>query len=155
MQIENCRPAINQLEMSESKKKCRLILFADIEMGSRIVEKMAKKNAELQEVRETRKKLEDKEQAIKSAIEKLQNQKIEFIFEQVKKEIKSENLNVTSSAVTPLLEVLRKNHQTVEIESASVDNTFAKTNKEADSKKINSEEILASRANSVTAVIQK
>ena len=117
--------------------------------------KLAKKNAELQEVRETRKKLEDKEKAIKSAIEKLQNQKIEFIFEQVKKEIKSENLNVTSSAVTPLLEVLRKNHQTVEIESASVDNSFAKTNKEPDSKKINSEESLASRANSVTAFIQK
>ena len=117
--------------------------------------KLAKKNAELQEVRETRKKLEDKENAIKLAIEKLQNQKIEFIFEQVKKEIKSENLNVTSSAVMPLLEVLRKNHQTVEIESASVDNSFAKTNKEPDSKKINSEEILSSRANSVTAVIQK
>jgi hypothetical protein len=99
--------------------------------------------------------LEDKEKAIKSAVEKLQNQKIEFIFEQVKKEIRSENLNVTSSAVMPLLEVLRKNHQTVEIESASVDNTFAKTNKEPDSKKIDSEEILASRANSVTAVIQK
>ena len=109
--------------------------------------KLAKKNAELQEVRETRKKLEDKEKAIKSAIEKLQNQKIEFIFEQVKKEIKSENLNVTSSAVIPLLEVLRKNHQTVEIESASVDNTLAKTNKEPDSKKIDSEEILSSRAN--------
>jgi len=117
--------------------------------------KLAKKNAELQEVRETRKKLEDKEKAIKSAIEKLQNQKIEFIFEQVKKEIKSENLNVTSSAVIPLLEVLRKNHQTVEIESASVDNTFAKTNKEPDSKKIDSEEILSSRANSVTAFVQK
>ena len=117
--------------------------------------KLAKKNAELQEVRETRKKLEDKEKAIKSDIEKLQNQKIEFIFEQVKKEIRSENLNVTSSAVMPLLEVLRKNHQTVEIESASVDNSFAKTNKEPDSKKINSEESLASRANSVTAFIQK
>ena len=117
--------------------------------------KLAKKNAELQEVRETRKKLEDKEKAIKSAIEKLQNQKIEIIFEQVKKEIKSENLNVTSSAVTPLLEVLRKNHQTVEIESASVDNNLAKTNKEPDSKKINGEEILSSRANSVTAFVQK
>ena len=120
-----------------------------------IEKKLAKKNAELQEVRETRKKLEDKEKEIKSAIEKLQNQKIEFIFEQVKKEIKSENLNVTSSAVMPLLEVLRKNHQTVEIESASGDNTFAKTNKEPDSKKIDTEEILASRVNSVTAVIQK
>ena len=116
--------------------------------------KLAKKNAELQEVRETRKKLEDKEKEIKSAIEKLQNQKIEIIFEQVKKEIKSENLNVTSSAVTPLLEVLRKNHQTVESESASVD-SFAKTNKEPDSKKIDSDEILTSRANSVTSVIQK
>ena len=49
---------------------------------------MAKKNAELQEVRETRQKLSDKE-----------------------KEIKSENLNVSSASIIPLLEVLRNNRQ--------------------------------------------
>jgi hypothetical protein len=67
----------------------------------------------------------------------------------VKKEIKSENLNVTSSTITSLLEVLRKNHQTVESESDSI------TNKEPDIKNIDSEEILAGRANSLTDVIQK
>lgn len=107
-----------------------------------IDKKLAKKNSELQEVRETRKKLEDKEKEIKTAIEKLQNQKIEIIFEQVKKEIKGENLNVTSSSVISLLEILRKNHQTVEKESESEDNNFG-------------EEILSSRVNSVTEVIQK
>jgi len=42
-----------------------------------IEKKLAKKNAELQEVRETRKKLFDKEKEISAAIDKLQNQKIE------------------------------------------------------------------------------
>ena len=60
-----------------------------------IEKKLAKKNAELQEVRETRQKLLDKEKEISASIDKLQNQKIEVIFEQVKKEIKSENLNVS------------------------------------------------------------
>ena len=122
-----------------------------------IDKKLAKKNAELQEVRETRKKLEDKEKEIKSAIEKLQNQKIEIIFEQVKKEIKSENLNLTSSSVGTLLEVLRKNHQPVEnkTESESEDNSFGEETKEPNIKKIDTEEILSSRVNSVTEVIQK
>lgn len=125
-----------------------------------IDKKLSKKNAELQEVRETRKKLEDKEKAIKTAIEKLQNQKIEIIFEQVKKEMKSENLNVTSSSVNTLLEVLRKNHQAVEneTESESEDKNFGEEIKEPGNKKIDTtedEEILSSRVNSVKGVIQK
>ena len=55
-----------------------------------IEKKLAKKNAE---------------------IEKLQNQKVEFIFAQVKKEMKNENLDVSSRSILSLLEVLRKNQQ--------------------------------------------
>ena len=73
--------------------------------------KLAKKNAELQEIRETRQKLADKEKEICASIDKLQNQKIEVIFEQVKKEIKSENLKVSSASIMPLLEVLRNTRQ--------------------------------------------
>ena len=80
-----------------------------------IEKKLAKKNAELQEIRETRQKLSDKEKnsrkKICATIDKLQNQKIEVIFEQVKKEIKSENLNVSSASIMPLIEVLRNNRQ--------------------------------------------
>lgn len=47
--------------------------------------KLEKKNAELQEVLEFRKKLDDKEKEICASIEKLQNKKIKIIFEQVKK----------------------------------------------------------------------
>lgn len=76
-----------------------------------IDKKLAKKNAEFQEVRETRQKLLDKEKEICASIDKLQNQKIEIIFEQMKKEIKSENLNVSSASILPLLDVLRNNRQ--------------------------------------------
>ena len=76
-----------------------------------IDKKLAKKNAELQELRETRQKLADKEKEICASIDKLQNQKIEVIFEQVKKEIKNENLNVSSASIIPLLDVLRSKHQ--------------------------------------------
>ena len=76
-----------------------------------IDKKLAKKNAELQEIRETRQKLADKEKEICASIDKLQNQKIEVIFEQVKKEIKSENLKVSSESIIPLLEVLRNTRQ--------------------------------------------
>lgn len=47
--------------------------------------KLAKKNAELVEVRDFRKKLDDKEKEICAAIDKIQNQKIEFIFELTEK----------------------------------------------------------------------
>ena len=76
-----------------------------------IDKKLAKKNAELLEFRKTRQKLADKEKEICASIDKLQNQKIEVIFAQVKKEIKNENLNVSSASIIPLLDVLRTKHQ--------------------------------------------
>ena len=60
-----------------------------------------------------------KEKEISASIDKLQNQKIEVIFEQVKKEIKSENLNVSSASIMPLLEVLRNNRQFANDESVN------------------------------------
>ena len=49
----------------------------------------------------------------------MQNEKVEFIFAQVKKEIKNENLDVSSGSVLSLLEVLRKNQQTMNLETTS------------------------------------
>ena len=51
-----------------------------------IEKKLEKKNLELMDIRESRRKLDDKEKEICAAIEKLQNQKVEVIFEEVKKE---------------------------------------------------------------------
>ena len=76
-----------------------------------IEKKLEKKNAELVELRDFRRKLDAKEKEICADIEKLQNEKVEFIFTQVKKEIKNENLDVSSGSILPLLEVLRKNQQ--------------------------------------------
>ena len=76
-----------------------------------IEKKLEKKNAELIELRDFRRKLDAKEKEICADIEKLQNEKVEFIFTQVKKEIKNENLDVSSGSILPLLEVLRKNQQ--------------------------------------------
>ncbi len=67
-------------------------------------------DAELAKVRALRKKLADREKIISLDIENLQNQKVEAIFLQVKREIKHENLNVSSGSILPLLEALR-NHQ--------------------------------------------
>ena len=77
--------------------------------------KLDKKNAELSEVRESRKKLDDREREICAEIEKLQAQKIEIIFDEIKREVRSDNLDVSSSAILPVLEALRKNQQTPEI----------------------------------------
>ena len=112
-----------------------------------IEKKLAKKNAELQEVRETRQKLLDKEKEISASIDKLQNQKIEVIFEQVKKEIKSENLNVSSASILPLLEVLRNNRQ-IEIETSE--------NKTAEiiSKENPKIENVASRLDSISEIVK-
>ena len=49
----------------------------------------------------------------------MQNEKVEFIFTQVKKEIKNENLDVSSGSILPLLEVLRKNQQIMNPETTS------------------------------------
>ena len=76
-----------------------------------IEKKLEKKNLELMEIRESRRKLDDKEKEICAAIDKLQNQKVEVIFEQVKKEIKSENLDISSESIMPMLEALRNNQQ--------------------------------------------
>ena len=82
----------------------RLISFDSIQ------KKLDKKNAELAKIRALRKKLADREKIISLDIENLQNQKVEAIFLQVKREIKHENLNVSSGSILPLLEALR-NHQ--------------------------------------------
>lgn len=83
----------------------RQISFKTIEKN------LQKKNAELVELRDFRRKLDAKEKEICADIEKLQNEKVEFIFTQVKKEIKNENLDVSSGSILSLLEVLRKNQQ--------------------------------------------
>ena len=72
-----------------------------------IQKKLDKKNAELLEVRALRKKLADREKNICADIQSLQNQKVEVIFLQVKRQIKNENLDVSSGSVLPLLEALR------------------------------------------------
>ena len=64
----------------------RQMSFAAIE------KRLAKKNSELQEVRAMRKKLAEREKEISADIETLQNQKVEIIFLQVKKEMKNDIL---------------------------------------------------------------
>lgn len=73
--------------------------------------KLEKKNAELVEVRDFRKKLDDKEKEICAAIDKLQNQKVEIIFAQVKKEIKNKNLDISSASVLTIVDALKNNQQ--------------------------------------------
>ena len=72
-----------------------------------IQKKLDKKNAELLEVRSLRKKLAEKEKNICADIEYLQNQKVELIFLQVKREIKNEKLDISSGSILPLLQALR------------------------------------------------
>ena len=91
----------------------RQISFKTIEKN------LQKKNAELVELRDFRRKLDAKEKEICADIEKLQNEKVEFIFAQVKKEIKNENLDISSGSILPLLEVLRKNQQIMNPETTS------------------------------------
>ena len=76
-----------------------------------IEKKLEKKKFELMEIRESRRKLDDKEKEICAAINKLQNQKVEVIFEEVKKEIKSENLDISSESILPMLDALRNNQR--------------------------------------------
>jgi hypothetical protein len=81
----------------------------------KVIEKrLEKKNAELLEVRGLRQKLFEREKEITAEIEKLKNQKIELIFMAVKKEMKTEKLEITSEAIMPLLEVLRNGNATSE-----------------------------------------
>lgn len=86
-----------------------------------IEKNLQKKNAELVELRDFRRKLDAKEKEICAEIERLQNAKVEFIFAQVKKEIKNENLDISSGSILPLLEVLRKNQQIMNPETTSAE----------------------------------
>ena len=92
-----------------------------------IQKKLDKKNAELAKVRALRKKLADREKIISGDIENLQNQKVEAIFLQVKREIKHENLNISSGSILPLLEALR-NHQQSSNDTNSVGEVANQTN---------------------------
>ena len=91
----------------------RQISFKSIE------KKLKKKNDELVELRDFRKKLDAKEKEICAEIERLQNEKVEFIFAQVKKEIKNENLDISSGSILSLVEVLRKNQEIMNPETTS------------------------------------
>ena len=82
-----------------------------------IQKKLDKKNAELAKVRALRKKLADREKIISLDIDNLQNQKVEAIFLQVKREIKHENLNVSSGSILPLLEALRSSQPSSDYKS--------------------------------------
>ncbi len=90
-----------RMEITRRKKYLKQKSLATIE------KKLEKKNQELEEVREFRKKLNEKEKEICVAIEKLENEKMEVIFAQVKRGIKSENLDVSSESVLKMLGALR------------------------------------------------
>lgn len=89
-----------------------------------IEKKINRKNSELKEVVEARKKLEDREKELSAEIEKLQTQKVEIIFEQVKKVVKNEKLDITSESVNPILEILREG--TIKAEEISSDEEESK-----------------------------
>ena len=84
---------------------------------------LEKKNAELIEVREFRKKLDDKEKEICAAIDKLQTQKVDVIFAQVKKEIKNNNLDISSASVLTIVDALKNNQQILNTEENSESET--------------------------------
>ena len=63
--------------------------------------------------------MDAKEKEICAEIEKLQNEKVEYIFAQVKKEIKNENLDISSGSILLLVEVLRKNQEIMNPEATS------------------------------------
>lgn len=95
----------------------RQLSFAAIE------KRLAKKNSELQEVRTMRKRLAEREKEISADIETLQNQKVEIIFLQVKREMKNEKLDVSSGSVLPLLEALRNTQQMMSDKNSAEEDT--------------------------------
>ena len=121
-----------------------------------IEKKLEKKSAELIEVKGLRQKLFEKEKEISAEIEKLKNQKIELIFQQVKKEMKNEKLEITSESIKPLLEVLRKStaigedNETDDSEVSTADKKIE--NKTPEEKTV---EILDSHLNSISEVTEK
>ena len=121
-----------------------------------IERKLEKKTAELVEVKGLRQKLFEKEKEISAEIEKLKNQKIELIFQQVKKEMKNEKLEITSEAIMPLLEVLRSSTVTVE-NSETDNNAISPADKKIanDVTKEKATEVLDSPSNGISAITQK
>ena len=78
---------------------------------------------------------------------RLINRRIKKLKLQVKKEIKSENLNISSASIMPLLEVLRNNRQ-IEIETS--ENKTAEIISKENPKKGN----VASRLDSISEVVK-
>ena len=103
-----------------------------------------------------RQKLFEKEKEISAEIEKLKNQKIELIFQQVKKEMKNEKLEITSEAIMPLLEVLRSSTVTVK-DSETDNNVFSTADKKIanDVTKEKSIEVFDSPSNGISEITQK
>ena len=97
-----------------------------------IQKKLDRKNAELANVRAMRKKLADRERQISAEIDSLQNKKVELVFLQVKKQIKTENLDISSGSVLPLLEVLRNNNQLKGLETLADEKIFSTEEKGED-----------------------
>lgn len=121
-----------------------------------IEKKLEKKSAELIEVKGLRQKLFEKEKEISAEIEKLKNQKIELIFQQVKKEMKNKKLEITSEAIMPLLEVLRNSTVTVK-DSETDNNVFSTADKKIanDVTKEKSIEVFDCPSNGISEITQK
>ena len=125
----------------------RQISFAAIE------KRLAKKNSELQEVRAMRKKLAEREKEISADIETLQNQKVEIIFLQVKKEMKNEKLDVSSGSVLPLLEALRNTQQMLS-DKNSVDNDMSKSDDSTNGAEEKTEPNLSDKVDSLNEIVE-
>ena len=123
-----------------------------------IQKKLDRKNSELANVRAMRKKLADRERQICAEIDVLQNKKVELIFLQVKKQIKTENLNISSGSILALLEVLRNNSQLMNPASFAEENNKSKvavsnsTTEENFSTAGKSDDVDVSRVNSISAI---
>lgn len=127
--LENVERAFNELEAvalndSQLWLLAKLIFEAKILKGmttmnkaslKALEKKLDRKNSELLEVRDFRKKLDDKEKQICAEIENLQNQKIELIFAEIKKEVQTANLDMSSASILPVLDALRKNQGVMDL----------------------------------------
>ena len=126
--LENVERSFNELE-ADTLNDTKLWLLAKLIFEGKILKgmttmnkaslkalekKLDRKNSELLEVRVFRKKLDDKKKEICAEIENLQNQKIELIFAEIKKEVQTSNLDVSSASILPVLDALRKNQDVLQ-----------------------------------------
>ena len=125
----------------------RQMSFAAIE------KRLAKKNSELQEVRAMRKRLAEREKEISADIESLQNQKVEVIFLQVKREMKNEKLDVSSGSVLPLLEALRNTQQMMS-DKNSVEEDMPKSDDSANDAEEKTEQDLGDKVDSLNEIAE-